>query len=1217
MKKPLFTLGTKDYMATGQPVSFIDTAGATFGYKYAPLTDSITEQMLFGNVALDPEFDFMAAAEEYGPNAKHLAHAKNQDHFDYLKNRLDANLARRSVLDKSGFFASIGAELIDPLNIAFGLPVLGRAGLLTTSRMAAGEAAYVGAKAGFAAGAVLETARAPFDPLATTSEVALNVGASTLFGGLFSGAFAGVMNLGRTKFAAMKKAENAFDEVTYADAYLGDTVSDIPVNYGASVSARQPVVQFDGETIQVDQRRIKEDFYKFEWTKPDFEYEKPIGRDQIDSVQMFQDWLVHRAALRKDGWDESLLPKIEAEKIQSMREKLSGMRGNSRVDPKAADRLEKAIDVRLKKAKGKWATDTSTEALERVTRKQDYRSTPNTFFSDGFPNSAVFKAVSTPVNDVMRSGATPRTKGDILLLSGSSSLPTERNSQGFGGMSFYNKVMRRQREPNLLIAELENIFVEMKTGGQRVEAARFAGQSFTGNDFEKFFEDVVSLRMDLEANPSAYDTYPDGVKKAIDKIDTFFDNQLEQLQDVGLLPDVKNVRVKLKQLNEELERIDLEAEKTVDQDILQNYADVRAELIKEIKFFEGMPEMTKNKRYFPRNYRVQEILADDAMKEDFTNIWTSHFERFPVKRVWDEEAGEFVENTKSAREFAEQIVERILHNEPFVPYSTKPDGFPRSKHLFQRVSFDIPDAQMKRFIYTDPTVLQDYGRKAARTIEWRNTFGGKTIDDMLRDIEIREKANGLSTSEINKIKKAFVIDFDRAMGNFYEDPSRWDNRIARLGKAAAQVAYLPKAGIATLGDVHGIIGARGFGKTFQPLMEDLSRNAMRLNKADLQKLSDSYGYGQVGSVNRFSADNTELRRAMRDEVITNKALKMYHTLPFGSLLHASTRLWRGWHGSLIMSEFIEKAINIRTALDAGQTPATSKKLAIDVETLAQYGIDIDTARLIAGYENAWSKEGSIFAANMSDWPVDTSQQRRALQKYSDAVEAHINNTIIFAQLADKPAFADGAFYVKYKPWMSKFGVKPDRRIETDGEMYGKIGSGLIGWPLVFWSYSLAALPRVMGRLADPMREHRLSQAMAALATGSMVVVLRNLGNPDYFEYKEPQDLLHRAIDYSGLTSVYGDIFNMGLHMAFGAGVIDQEKSFLSGHYRVGPEDVATTPLGAPVGVFQGFYDGATALMEGDTREGVAEISRSLPKLGPFGFYLDMEDFVEAFDGYED
>lgn len=1222
-QRGLYTVNVGNYVEKSEPVSWTQVAGANFGYKYAPLADTITESMLFGNLTRDENFDFLEAIKGYEPYAKELVRAKNDDHFNFLLSSVMRNVERRETLSKASFFQGLTTELIDPLNMAFALPVMGKLGLLTRPGMSVGQAAYISSKAGLAAGVASETIRAPFDPLSTTSEVALNVGASTVFGGLLGGAFAGVLNLTRGGFHRAKRSETDFDRVTFDDNYLDDVIDDVPVNYKATIKGENPSVYYDGKRVVVDQERVMDEFYFYPWTRPEVEFDKALGELEIDSKQQYHDFLVHRAVIRKNGWNDNLIQtdtRLTKFKnvINDSQEIIADIESKPRQSSKQlayVDFLKKRIEEQKVKAKGSWYTQTSREALDKVVSNYSYRSTANAVFKNGFPNSALFRAVSTPVNDVLFSKATDASKRDMLLLSGSSSLPVERNTQGYGQTSLVNRLNFHVATANRHIGKLEDIYAQYELG--QSEAKRFFGQSFTGNDFDEFHEQMVLLRARLETTPDLYNTLPDEFKAFISEMDQLYDGALNEAQDVGLLSSVKNVRKRISDLKEKIDELDAEMEATTDEAILQPLAESRKNAVMEIDFLEGLPTRQQNKHYFPRNYMAKEIEADPAMYEDFVGMWMNVFDRKPVKKIWDDEKQAYVPNNMSRKQFAQMVVERILQEEPFLPYTTRPEGTPLSRYFFQRVADDVDESEVMRFIYKDSSVTQMYMQKIGRAIEWRKTVGNRTLEEKLAEIDIRERKNGLDDKEIAKIKKAYVIDFDRIMGRFIEDPARFDNRIAQLGKGFAQVAYLGKASYAALGDTHSIIGQRGLSKTFSPFFKDMEREVMRMNRADLKKITESLGVGQVSSFNRLVADNTQLRTAFREEKLMNKALKLYHTLPFGSFLHPVTRMFRGWHGGLVSSEFIEKSIKVTEAL-SGQRKMT-RSIRLDLEDLARYGIDKDTAADIANYSDFWQKpEGSsLYYANVTNWPMETARQRAVLRKFKDALEANISNTVIFAQLADKPAFVDGAFYVPYKPWMRNMGFEPDPRITTGGVQYAKVGSGLFGWPFVFWSYSLAALPRVMGRLADPMREHRLTQVMSAIALGGLVVMTRNLTNPNYFKYTEGPDLVHRAIEYSGITSIYGDIFTMGLHMALNSGMIDREDSILKGKYPGKPIDAVTELGGAPVGVIQGFIEGGNALLNGDTREGIAEISRSMPKANLLAWQLDMEDLYSVLVGYDD
>lgn len=166
-------------METVSAPSFIETVGASLAYKYNPILDFATETSRFGKPGIrdegyNPRENIPEDLRGYG---SYLMQANNQEHMDFRVNSLRKGLKTRDTLSRSGFAASFAAEIFDPVNFvavplrftSFGATAL-RSGLQTS--------AVVGAQ---------EAIRAPIDPLATTTETAINVGSAFLFGTAIGG----------------------------------------------------------------------------------------------------------------------------------------------------------------------------------------------------------------------------------------------------------------------------------------------------------------------------------------------------------------------------------------------------------------------------------------------------------------------------------------------------------------------------------------------------------------------------------------------------------------------------------------------------------------------------------------------------------------------------------------------------------------------------------------------------------------------------------------------------------------------------------------------------------------------------------------------------------------------------------------------------------------------------------------------------------------------
>ena len=100
---------------------------ATFAYQYSPLLDRIEEESVFGNRSFDPEFDPFAQAGGYEEYLGQIARAKDQEHLDYIKRNIDDRLFEKDILTRAGITSGgvLIASLLDPLNIAFALPIFG------------------------------------------------------------------------------------------------------------------------------------------------------------------------------------------------------------------------------------------------------------------------------------------------------------------------------------------------------------------------------------------------------------------------------------------------------------------------------------------------------------------------------------------------------------------------------------------------------------------------------------------------------------------------------------------------------------------------------------------------------------------------------------------------------------------------------------------------------------------------------------------------------------------------------------------------------------------------------------------------------------------------------------------------------------------------------------------------------------------------------------
>lgn len=175
--------------------TFQDTLGASLGYNYAPIYNTIANSIRYRP---QEGYNWKDDIEGYELFATQLYQAVSPEHMSALKGQIEESINRRQVLQNSSFLAQFGAGIFDPINIValpFGGPSLG------VGRSALRVGAGVGAlEAG------LEIGRQT-DPLQTAEEGAINILSASLFGAGFGAAIGGVNAKAYSNMKASLKEE--------------------------------------------------------------------------------------------------------------------------------------------------------------------------------------------------------------------------------------------------------------------------------------------------------------------------------------------------------------------------------------------------------------------------------------------------------------------------------------------------------------------------------------------------------------------------------------------------------------------------------------------------------------------------------------------------------------------------------------------------------------------------------------------------------------------------------------------------------------------------------------------------------------------------------------------------------------------------------------------------------------------------------------------------
>jgi hypothetical protein len=1154
MKRPVYTADFGNSQTSNTPASFVETLQAQLGYQYAPIADFAHELMDFADAPRDPDFDFAQAIKGHEEYAQHLVGARNQEHFDFKVNSIKRNLERRSVLGQSGIFNSLVAGLLDPLNLAFPVPIMKGIGGMVTGTMGVKQAFKAGAKGGAVVGGVSEAIRVPFDDLATPTEVAVNMAANTGLGGLVGS----VPSVARNLIPSGNAAQRNFELGTSRGTTLGDEVDGVKLNYEGKVNERGDGVELSKDGININYEQVVENFYKKPWTKAEVKGAKPLAQMDIPSPIEYMEFLVHREVARQSGRPQ---------------------------DPETLV---------------KWIDKTNERALKQMTSGYGQRKT---LLSD----HPLFNMISTPLKRTRASDLPDYYKKKHADLVENNAVTLDRNAEGLGVQSIETNTRKYETDLNNLIAELQDLQVQNASDlteapsvfGQRDE---FLTKKMSGtNSFSEEFSDLIHLRAKM-ADPSFSRSLTDYEKKAIGKINKVYDDILEKAKAVGLMDGVENIPSLIKKTNDEINLIN----KAYLQDAIEEGSNLDSLLQRQLKNLErkkrlldGLPEFKQKQNYLSRLYRSKEIAANPQMQEELIQL-IIRYSPDENSSYWDDAVGDYVQ--LGARERAERIVDTIISTDSYDPSVS---GKLSTQFVNFRSLGDIPDYELLKFIHTDPSILHDYVRKMALSIEYRKFFGDQSFDEFLQQAEIDLTKAGYSNKAIRDYKRDMVADFDSLRGAIITDPARWTGRFANVLKNLTQATYLGRAAQATMGDFHGIIGQHGLRPWFDLITSPIDRATAQLSRKENAEYVEALGYTQTGMNNRITSDNTRLGELYREEKLINSIMQRYHSLPLvGSFLTPMTKMWRSMDGMLRSSRIIKHSIEWR---DGKIDPK-------DIAFLARMGIDEDTAKNIANIKNdagetPYSKPNSLFFANVSEWSGRTAKDRAAKQSFINALETGIHNTVVIASNADKPIIVRGAAYVKYRKWMKPLGLEPDPRVSVGDEKVVKVSDGALALPFVFMSFGLGALPRVTARLADPTQRHRMVQVMSAVALGYGVLKMRK--SDWWFENNSYQDILARSIDYAGLAGIYGDIAYTGLEMLAGAGVIDEKKSFIKPkYYGIDGYDALSAPFGAPVGLLHGYGKSISNFVNGEVDEGVRELARNTPNFLTIPWQYDLADLSE-------
>jgi hypothetical protein len=1148
---------------------FFENLSNAYAYQYSPLVTRTQEFLKFEGVERDPNYDFREDIEGYELHTEDLYRAKNKEHANFIKSQINSSQRIRNELDKTSWYypSQLIAGIVDPVNVAFALPVAGQLGLLARGGMTVRQAATASAKGGFAAGLAGEATRAPFDPLATKAEVGMTLAASTALGSLFGSIPSIYKNMRVHTEDALNTTK---DMLTDRGDFVGE-VEGYTVSYVRGADQEQPV------KVEKDQIEINEDVADAQydaavWTLPEVEGATPFNPGDIKSRREYKDFLVHKELVRSQ---------------------VKRTPGES--DASYVDRVNKL-------------------AYERTIAGEGLKKTVAT-------ENIFYRALSTPAKRILLNDKIPdAVKRIYSTINGNAAMATARNVVGRGYQSIMQRAPVHQARGDAMLSELRTLYdkevlVNLKSVPPLVGMDASSVYTFTTDklSFEQWFNDLAKRYIEFGEDwdvPNRYDSLSDVDKKSFTILREFFKDYEDRAVELNLFKGQKDVQDSIANLKEKIENAEAEIEgiqtdkgkrgmTKKQQGRVAKLEETIARLRNDLEYNEALLSngIDRAKFYFPIYYDKLK-LRDPEQREAFTNIIEEHVQQNPKKLVWDRDSQKMVERNPAItdREIAEGIVRTIMEEaENYTPGT----GLVGSKHTRMR-TLDIPEWKVKDFIIRDQQVISAYTRKMGQRIEWARNFGKKNIDDILDEAEELMYQDGkLTPKEIAGVRRDLLADYEYTMGMYRQNPDRWDQQVIDGLKDIAGLTYLNNAGVAALGDLGAVVFEHGFRRTLDPLISNTKSELYGLAVAEQKKIVRGLeiALNSQGKM-RLVSDNITRVVPNAKERVLNPITNAFYNIPLiGNNLGIITRYGRIIDAVLRQSHYIERIKRI----------ASGKTQGDDIEYMARYGLELEDCKEIAEFD-AIIQDGNFYFANVSNWPQATPRQRELRFKWEAAMDRGLGNTIMFATAFDKPIITRGVVYVK-ENWATKqLGYKPDKQASTRDVNLVRIENGMMTAPFQFWDFGLAATNRITASLADPARMNRVQ---GALALFGMAYIAQKFRQPDWwFESKDNVDIIARTFDFSGIAGVYSDIAYSMLHVAIGIGAVDPEYSIIGGKYRPNGVDASLEFAGAAPGMVAEWLQGVNDLLNGRESEGAKRIAYNTPTGWVSLFGMD-RDFREG------
>ena len=816
------------------------------------------------------------------------------------------------------------------------------------------------------------------------------------------------------------------------------------------------------------------------------------------------------------------------------------------------------------------------------------RTTPFNYKDNRFVNSSLFQAVTSSFKRVMQSSAPQSTKKLMLQIGGDGSLTHAFNMAGQGISAVFQRSVTYFGDYIAHSNKMTNIYHDfLKGAGERIP--------WGSKDFKEFADRLGRERILREADASR-PRLSVHEERFIDEMDLFYTRYGVNMLDNGMLATRDSIGKTITRLKSTIDDLSnqLKTEKNV-----KAQTQIKKMLGKnkaKLKDAEDLLDTDYNPKYqgvyFPRYFKIDSI--------------ANNVDKFKgILRQWyiDNPLGN--QTSQSVDEAVNKTVDRILNK------ATMEDDFMGhglSKHLRHR-ELDIPNHLILDFIETNPLdVAMYYIMRTGSKIEFANTFKGKSINDLIDEEQLAMVRSGMDDTAIAKTTSDILHMYDRVVGTAVHRPDTLNRRISRALTDWTAYVFLGRAGLSSLPELgmiimqhaskQGPLGWQNIGGTLSGL-KDLK--ALGLSAKEVQLAGEALDMVLGMAHNRMYEDYLRNPFVKGVSKLNEQGKRAFYTMNGLAPITQTTKMMTGVLGQHTLVDRCIKLVN--GTLDQE-----------GIELLSRYGLVMRDAKKIKRLFDdgviETSESGNLIVANTEAWG-DVNEA--LVRKFRGALNTMTRNTIINATPADKPTIIDGVVYAKMNPALRALGFKVDKRSSFGDTEMVRIENGLMALPFQFWNYTLGATTKILASSFDAERTGKVAGFTTMMALGYLTLYLKNPGSFNRMDY---EDQLARAIDQTGITGIYSDLFYMGLHARHRMGDMDRDDTFIQPKYRVeasplgaGLESTADFAGATPSYLFD-IADTINHFAEGETDEGIRQALRSAPLSSLYGMRTLMGETLD-------